>query len=138
MLGESRWDGAMRDLTHEPVIVVNGGVYIGIMPLDPSDLGRGSGVLLWQDGEEAVLSIVNYEGPPKQFWEYKSLSGPFWKGNICNGFAIWIAPRSDYATPEEIARALEDTSLSDEIAGNMRRITFGEVTLEYDLREMWP
>ncbi len=58
------------------------------------DSAQGPSVVVWRDGQEFVISIVNYEGPAKVFWEYRSLAGPFYKGNVRNGFALWVAPRS--------------------------------------------
>lgn len=120
------------------IVVADGDVYAGIVPLKPDNLGHSPDVTTWRDGDESVVSIVNYEGPAKVFWEYRSLSGPFWKGNVRNGFALWMAPRSDYATPEDFRRALLATPLTDETDGSLRRIAFGDVALEYDLRGMWP
>lgn len=120
----------------------SGDVFIGIVPLEPTAMGEGSGVRAWRDSDDLVVSVVNYEGPPKVFWEYRTLSGPFWKGNVRNGFALWIAPRTDYPGLEAFRKSLTDTPLTDETEGTLRRITFGEgaasVELVYDLREMWP
>ena len=133
------WNG--RPAALEPgtsVVIEDGDAYIGIVPLQPTGLGHTLPVVLWRDGEETVLSIVNYEGPPKQFWEYRSLSGPFWKGNVSNGFALWIAPREEFPSREAFAGALTPTPPTDETEGSVRTIAFGDVTLAYDLRELWP
>lgn len=71
------------------------------------------------------------------FWEYRSLAGPFWKGNIRNGFVLWIASRADYVTTADFSAVLEATPLTDETTDSVRRIAFGDVALEYDLRAMW-
>jgi hypothetical protein len=94
------------------------------------------GVYLWEDADEVVLSLVNYEGPAKVFWEYRSLAGPFWKGNVRNGFALWVAPLWEFGSIAEFGRTLAEVPLSDEVDGSWRRIVFGDVRLEYDLREM--
>jgi hypothetical protein len=133
------WDGSPEPLEPgEPVVIEDGDAFIGLVPLAPTQLGHTSPAVLWRDGEETVLSIVNYEGPPKQFWEYRSLSGPFWKGNVRNGFALWIASRSEYSDREAFAATLAATPFSDETAGGVRTITFGDATVTYDLREIWP
>lgn len=118
--------------------IADGDVCIGIVPLVPENLGHSESVVLWRDADETVISLVNFEGPAKVFWEYRSLVGPFWRGNVRNGFALWIAPRGEFASAEGFRAALAAVSLSDELDGRRRRITFGDVELEYDLREMWP
>ena len=135
------WSGEALPLASGvPVVIADGDVYIGIVPLDPTRLGQAPTVVLWRDGDESVISIVNYEGPPKQFWEYRSLAGPFWKGNVRNGFALCIADRAEYATSEAFAAALAGTPLSDVTTGTTRTISFGAgevaATVTYDLREM--
>jgi len=41
-----------------------------------------------------VLSIYNYyQGEEKRFWEYSSLSGHFYKGNIKAGFVFEAGDR---------------------------------------------
>jgi hypothetical protein len=122
----------------EPIVVEDGDAFIGIMALNPDNLGHSPPVTAWRDGDESVISILNYEGPPKVFWEYRSLSGPFWKGNVRNGFALWVVSRAEFASVAAFQAALAATPLSDTTIGSLRRITFGEVVLEYDLREMWP
>jgi hypothetical protein len=119
-------------------VIADGDVYIGIVALEPENLGHSESMVLWQDAGETVISLVNYDGPAKVFWEYRSLGGPFWKGNVRNGFALWIAVRSEFASVEAFRDALAEVPLSDEFDGSRRRIGFGEVELEYDLREMWP
>jgi hypothetical protein len=112
---------------------VSGDVFVGIVPLMPDNPWHSEPVIVWRDADETVISIVNYEGPPKVFWEYRSLGGPFWKRNVRNGFAIWMAEAED-----RCAARFAEMKLTDEMDGSRRRITFGHVALEYDLREMWP
>jgi hypothetical protein len=125
-----------------PIVVETGDFLIGIVPLDPSRLGHIEPVYTWRDGQEVVVSIINYEGPPKQFWEYRSLSGPFFKGNVRNGFCLRIAERSEFASAEEFRDELAANPPTDDMDGSLRRITWGAgddgLTLEYDLRTMWP
>jgi hypothetical protein len=124
------------------IAIAAGDVLIGIIPLEPTRLGHRSPVEVWRDGQELVISIINYEGPPKQFWEYRSLSGPFFKGNACNGFCLLIASGSDYESIEGFLDDLAANQPADEVTGSMRRIAWGEgedaLILEYDLSTMWP
>ena len=135
--GGAVWDGERCDLEPgTPVAVADGEAFVGVMPLEPTGLGHTPAVTVWRDGDETVVSIVNYEGPAKSWWEYRSLSGPFWKGNVRNGFALWIALREEFADVAAFERALVETPLLDAVEGTVRRITFGDARLEYDLREM--
>lgn len=142
--GEQPYDRseAMAVSLGDIVGVADGEVYIGLRPLMPTRLGHEPPVLVWQDGQETVLSIYNYRGPPKAFWEYRSLSGPFSKGNVCNGFVIRVASRQEYPTLAGFLSAFRETPLSDDVIGTSRRIQFGQgtgsVVLEYDTRRMWP
>jgi hypothetical protein len=133
------WDGVQTELAPgTPLVLCDGHALTGIIPLAPTDLGRGAPVALWRDKGESVLSLVNYQGAPKVFWEYRSLSGPFWKGNVRNGFAIWMTESDAWASVEAFESAMRSTPLRDEQGGTVRHIEFGDLKLTYDLREMWP
>lgn len=144
-VGGAAWDGERLDREMaETFVVADGEAYIGILPLLPTNLGHTPPFMLWQDGHETVLSIVNYEGPPKQFWEYRSLMGPFAKGNVENGFVLWIAARDEFASPEAFEQALAESRVDERFddKGNRKiAVTFSDgeyLALEYDLRAMWP
>ncbi len=87
-----------------------------------------------------IVSVFNYEGPPKGFWEYRSLGGPFFKGNVKNGVVLRLADRSDNSSLAEFKASLTETPLTDTADGSLRTITFGDgedtVKLTYDLREL--
>jgi hypothetical protein len=132
--------GVMHADIGEPIVITSAETYIGVIPLEPTQLGHGPSVVVWRDGEETVISMVNYEGPPKIFWEYRSLAGPFCKGNVRNGFALWVAPRRDFSTAVEFREAVTLLPLVDTTTDGVRRIEWGEgaeqVTLEYDLKDL--
>ena len=141
LVGGRHYEGGAIEMEDGGAVsIADGDVYIGIVPLDPSRLGHGPSVVVWEDGQELVVSTVNYEGPPKVFWEYRSLAGPFFKGNVKNGFALWVASRSDFDTAEAFRAELRGTPLSDEMTGSVRRINWGtgseRLMLEYDLKEL--
>jgi hypothetical protein len=129
-------DGRVED----SIVVASGDTYIGIVPLRPARLGHGPPVHIWRDGEEVVISIINYEGPAKVFWEYRSLSGPFFKGNVKNGFALWAASMRNFSTTEDFRDALRSLPLTDKMTGSVRQIAWGEgpdrLVLEYDLNAL--
>lgn len=123
-------DHAIQNVPKEPgqpLVIVDHQTIITIIPLAPTQLGHTPPVTLWRDADELVLSITNYEGPPKQFWEYRSLAGPFYKGNVANGFALSIA---------SIHEPPPDMHLSERTDGALRQIAFNNLTLEYDLRDL--
>ena len=44
---------------------------------------------------ELWLTIYNYRGPAKRFWDYASLRGAFWRGNLRAGYVVEVAERGD-------------------------------------------
>jgi hypothetical protein len=135
-------EGVVEVLSDERIAVSDGAAFIGIVPLQATRLSSGPPVVVWKDGPELVISIVNYEAPAKVFWEYRSLAGPFYKGNVRNGFALWVAPRSEFESPPAFVQALAGIPVRDEMSGSLRRIELGEgperIVLEYDLAELRP
>jgi len=139
--GDSRYaDGEVELPASEVVAIVAGDVYIGVRPLAPTRLGHGPDVRLWQDGQEQIVSIYNYDGPPRQFWEYRSLAGPFYKGNVRNGAVLRVADRAGHDSLEAFRDAFAAEPLVDTTEGSQRTISFGAgpdaVSLSYDLREL--
>ncbi len=141
IVGTSIYNDAEYETSSSDVFAITtGDVYIGIRPLEPTRLGHGPDVRVWQDGQELIVSVFNYEGPPKGFWEYRSLGGPFFRGNVKNGAVLRVADCGDYASLREFQAAFAETPLSDSLDGSLRTITFGDgedtVKLTYDLREL--
>lgn len=135
--GGRRFDGERMEIdAGEPIAIADGDVYIGIIPLDPTRLGHEPPVLVWRDGQETIVSVFNYRGPAKQFWEYRTLSGPFFKGNVRNGIALHVAPRSAYDDIDVFVRALRAIPLADEQRRSARHLRFGAASLDYDLRDL--
>ena len=130
------FDGDRLELAGgQTVVIADGDVLIGIRILEPTQLGHGPTAALWRDGRETILSIYNYDGPPEQRWEYRTLSGPFFKANVRNGFAMRVASRKDYGATREFQQELESLPLAD-TSGSMRALRFGDVELEYDVRAL--
>jgi hypothetical protein len=129
--------GEMAVPEGRPVIIADGDAYMAIVPLTADRLTPDTpGPTLWQDGEETVLSIFNYRGPPALFWEYRSLGGPFYKGNVRNGFALTAAPRNEFPSPEAFLEHALSLPLEDTLTGSRRLIRFAGAELEYDLRDL--
>ena len=95
---------------------------------------------VWRDGQELIVSVFNYDGPPKGFWEYRSLGGPFFKGNVKNGVVLRLADRGDNSSLADFNASFADTPLTDAVDGSLRTIAFGldgeALTLAYDLTEL--
>jgi hypothetical protein len=125
----------------EPVVVADGGVYVGLIPLAPTNMGQEAPIVLDQRGGELALSIHNYSGPSKNFWEYRTLSGPFFKGNVRNGLVMEVASRDDYPSAAAFHEHLAGASLSDSVSGDgVREIEYASggqaLALRYDLRDL--
>ncbi len=134
------WDGSETIVAAgQRLTVSDGDVHIGVIPLEADHLSSDGPVLLWNDGQELVLSIYNYRGPPKSTWEYRSLSGPFYRGNVRNGFIV-LAETNSNMSGADFACLLQSASVDDRLDAGQRRIAFdsafGRVALEYDLSSM--
>jgi hypothetical protein len=61
---------------------------------------------------------------------------------VRNGFALWVAPRSQFASHSAFAEALAALPVSDATSSSKRRIELGEgperLELEYDLMALRP
>jgi hypothetical protein len=125
----------------EPVVLSDGSVYIGLIPLEPTNMGQEASIVLDERGGELALSIHNYSGPSKNFWEYRTLSGPFFKGNVRNGLVIEVASRGDYPSPAAFHEHLVGARLTDSLPGEgVREIEYESggqaLALRYDLRDL--
>lgn len=126
------------------VIVEDGAVFIAIRPLEPSCLGRDTPIL-FERGPlgELFLSIYNYRGPAKRFWEYASLGGAYWRGNLRAGFIVEVADRTDCASAPDFLGHLRQTTVEDAVGDDfIRTVTYrsgqDEIALSYDLWNTQP
>ena len=125
----------------EPVVVADGGVYIALIPLEPTNMGQEAPVVIEERGGELVLSIYNYSGPSKNFWEYRTLSGPFFKGNVRNGLVLEVASQDDFPSPVAFYEHVASNRLADSVsAEGVREIEYESggqaLALRYDLRDL--
>jgi hypothetical protein len=125
----------------EPVVVADGSVYVGLIPLEPTNTGQEAPIVLHEQGAELALSIHNYTGPSKNFWEYRTLSGPFFKGNVRNGLVLEVASREDFPSPAAFHEHLAGARLADSVsAEGVREIEYENggqaLALRYDLRNL--
>lgn len=140
--GEQRFEGEPLEVQpREPVLVADGRIYLAIIPLEPTAMGQEAPILLRRDGGETILSIYNYRDAPKDFWEYRSLAGPFYKGNVRNAFILEVASRQEYSSLEDFRRHIQQTTIQD-LTGpeRVREITYrwedGSLSLAYSLWDM--
>jgi hypothetical protein len=121
------------------IIVEDGTVYIGIRPLEPSCLGYETPILIEQGPlGEMFLSIYNYQGPKKRFWEYASLDGAYWNRNIRAGFIVEVGEKKNYISAIEFFNHLKNAKVSDSVdAEHIRTIRYRNgdesLSLSYDL-----
>jgi hypothetical protein len=123
------------------VTVAAGNAYLAMVPLAPSDLGHDAPIVLMREGDRLTLDLYNYRGPPRSPWEFRSLAGPFYRGNVRNAVAIEIVPAADFASLAEFRTHIARAVIEDDVDADLvRTISYtspgGSVALRYDLRDM--
>ncbi len=114
-----------RVYPHDAVLIADGDVYIAIRPLEPTNLGDDAPVLLSERNGELVLSIYNYyRGEAKRFWEYASLSGPFYRQNIRAGFIIEVGDRAEYGDFTRFRQHVLRGAIEDRLDGAVRVVRY--------------
>jgi hypothetical protein len=129
--------------TGDWLVVTDGSVFIGVRPLEPSCLGREAPLLLERGPQgELWLTLYNYRGPAKRFWDYASLRGAFWRGNIRAGFIVEVSERNAFPSAAAFFSHLAQASIEDTVEETpespaRRTVTYrsggDELRLEYDL-----
>ncbi|SDS22721.1 hypothetical protein SAMN05444162_1004 [Paenibacillaceae bacterium GAS479] len=99
------------------IYVKDGPVYIAIHPLRISNLGRKMGVSITRQGGFLAVSLINYEGPARNFGAEELLA-------VCNGFAVEIGSGEkdgDFASfRERCALSSVSDSLSSSVHSRYR------------------
>ena len=133
------------EIAHQPLqpgdwlIVADGDVYIAVRPLEPSVLSHSAPIKLERGPlGELWLAIYNYDGPAIRFWDYASLKGAFWRGNLKAGFVVEVSERRAYASAREFLTYLRRSHVADSVdEDHIRTVTYsngGEsLSLRYDL-----
>ncbi|MBC7237642.1 MAG: hypothetical protein H5T69_17515 [Chloroflexi bacterium] len=121
------------------LVVADGAVYVGVHVLKPSQLGREAPILLERGPlGELWLTIYNYKGPAKRFWEYASLRGAFWRGNIRAGYILEVAEKAEYSSVGAFLAHLREATIEDQVdSEHIRTVRYhsgdDEIELRYDL-----
>lgn len=121
------------------LIAADGGVYVGVYVLEQSCLGREAPIqLAWGPLDELWLVIYNYRGGAIRFWDYASLGGAFWRGNLRAGFVMEVAERSEYPDAAAFLAHLRAATITDTVDDNhIRQISYSsggeKLALRYDL-----
>jgi hypothetical protein len=121
------------------VAIGDGDVWIGVLVLEPSQLGRRAPTQLERGPEgDLWLTAHNYRGPAKRFWEYASLGGAFWRGNLRAGFVIEVADRGAFPSAAAFVEHLAAAEVEDAVdAEHVRRVAYrsggDELSIAYDL-----
>ncbi|MBI2724093.1 MAG: hypothetical protein HYX50_03425 [Chloroflexi bacterium] len=92
-------------------------------------------------GDMLTLEVENYRGPGKTFWEYRSHSGPFFRGNVRSAFLLEAAPRGDFPDLAAFERHIAGSRIADVTSDDLaREITWscddGVLSLRYSLVDM--
>lgn len=121
------------------LIVEDGDVYIGIYPLEQSNL-NGAAPIRLERGPlgELWLSIYNYDGAAIRFWDYASLKGAFWRGNLRAGFVVEVAEKDSFSSAKGFLEHLQTAQITDHVDNNhIRTVTYQSeddaLTIRYDL-----
>ncbi len=110
---------------HDAVFIADSDLYIALRPLEPSNLGDDAPILLAERNGELVLSIYNYyQGEPKRFWEYASLSGPFYQQNIRAGFILEVGERAEYGDFAVFRQHILRGVIDDRLVGTVRTVRY--------------
>ena len=125
----------------EPVVIAEGAVYLAIVPLEPTDMGSDAPIELRLRDGLLTLDVYNYRGPAKTFWEYASLGGAFYKGNVRNAFIIEVAERTAYADLAAFRAHVAAARITDTVDDDYERvITYasdgGELAMRYSLWDL--
>lgn len=115
-----------RRLTpHDSLSIADGDTYIALRPLAPENLGDDAPIMLAERNGELVLSIYNYyQGETKRFWEYSSLSGPFYRRNIRAGFIIEVGDRAEYGDFAAFRAHIARGAIDDRMDGAVRTVRY--------------
>ncbi|HLH73710.1 MAG TPA: hypothetical protein VKX96_10540, partial [Chloroflexota bacterium] len=104
------------------LVVADGMVYVGVRPLEPSCLGKDAPIVLERSPQgELWLTIYNYRGAAKRFWDYASLHGAFWRGNLKAGFVVEVAERSAYLSAGAFLAYLGQSIIEDVVDEQLAR-----------------
>lgn len=126
------------------LIIEDGDVYIGVFPLEQTVLSQSAPIRLERGPlGELWLSIYNYEGAPIRFWDYASLKGAFWRGNLRAGFVVEVAEYHEYASASDFLEHLKQAQVADAVDDkHIRTVTYHNgdmpMTLRYDLWNTCP
>lgn len=109
---------------HTAVVVEDGAVRIGLRPLRYTRMGSEQAVRLEIRDGDLVLSQPLYDGPPKTFWEYRALSGPFYRGNVESGVVVHVSDRAEYPSAEAFAATLATAVVEDTTVNGVRSVRY--------------
>lgn len=121
------------------VFVADTDTYFALQPLEPTKLGPDMPIELREDPEgNLALSIYNYRGPTRTFWEYKSRL-PYFRANAKNGFVIEVGSARDDGSFEAFRRRIYATRVVDITDGaDVREVTYQSgndtISIKVDLK----
>ncbi|NIV35810.1 MAG: hypothetical protein GWN58_42095, partial [Anaerolineae bacterium] len=84
------------------------------------------------------MTTYNYKGPAKRFWDYASLKGPFWQGNLKAGYVVEVADRDEFPSADAFLAYLLSSEIKDTVNEELiRNVSYrsggDEIQIDYDL-----
>ncbi|MFB0523584.1 MAG: hypothetical protein ACETV1_07500 [Candidatus Bathyarchaeia archaeon] len=110
----------------DTLLVKDGEIYLAVRPLEHSNLGFEAPITLNENHYgDLVLSIYNYKGDDKSFWEYGSPKSAFYKGNIKAGFIFEVGDADEYGSFKGFRDHISKAYVKDVVNGNkVREVTY--------------
>jgi hypothetical protein len=92
---------------------------------------------------ELWMTAYNYRGVPKRFWDYGSLGGAYWRGNLRAGFVVEVAERTEYDSAPAFLAHLREATIEDTVDEQyIRTVAYrsggDELAIDYDLWNTTP
>jgi hypothetical protein len=120
----------------EWIVVEDGGIWVGILPLARDQMGsrRGLELRVLPTGELA-LAMPHYRGPEKWFWEYQSPHAAFYRRNIRSGCLLVVGERAVYPGLETFRAHLTRAQVVDALdAHGVRTVGYHNADASLELR----
>ncbi|MEE3233307.1 MAG: hypothetical protein VX294_04010 [Candidatus Latescibacterota bacterium] len=112
-VGNQKIDSLPFDVPKGKVIVIgSGNLWTAVLPLELTDLGGGSPIILTELDGHLCLEMYNYKGPAKTFWEM-ARPGSFYQGQPRCGFYAELSERSNYKTGADLSEMIQSGLLVD-------------------------
>ena len=100
------------------VYLRDGDVFVGILPLEPTNIGVARPLRIQRHNEFLLVSIYNLDSPVPQQFEDETLD------HCRNGFILELADVSQYPTLDAFREHFDTGQVKDEMEGDVRTISY--------------